>query len=198
VTLFRHTAIGSTPGESWSFRVYTTSSASLSSAQATWMTALDNLWTSALDAVITPDVVLLQGTTASITESTGGQISRVSDDVNDPGVASGEMLPFQCATSVTWSTALATRAGQGRIYLPPLAVSVIDNGRLSSSAVTTIVTSVNAMWAALDTGGLALSLYGAISHTVTAVTGGNVGDVIDTQRRRRNKLIETRVSLTAP
>lgn len=198
MALFRHMAHGTSPGESWTFRLYTTGSGSLAAAQTTWISALEALWTGNLDAIVTPDVELLAGSTASITEATGAQISRLSDDVNDPGVASGEMLPFQCATSVTWTTAFATRAGRGRIYLPPLAVSVIDTGRLSAAAVTTIVTSINAMWAALDTGGLALSLYGATSHVTTPVTGGNVGDVIDTQRRRRNKLIESRVTLTAP
>jgi hypothetical protein len=37
-------------------------------------------------------------------------------------------------------------------------------------------------------------LYGRTSHLTTPIAQFNVGDVIDTQRRRRSKLIETRTT----
>lgn len=198
MALYRHTARGTTPGESWSFGVYTTGDGSLQSAQDAFTDAIAAMWTGNLDAVMTPDVVVTELSTASIASASGTQLLRVTDDVSLPGVATGEMLPFQCATSVSWTADLATRAGRGRIYLPPLAASSLDGGRVSSDAVVVIADAANALWAGLDTGGLALVLYGRTTHTTNAVTGGNVGDVIDTQRRRRNKLIEARTALTAP
>lgn len=198
MALFHHTFAGTTPGESWTFNVHTTGAGTLASAQAAAVAAAGALVTGQLDAILPPEVVLTEVSTASLDEATDQQISRLSDDVNFPGVAASEMLPFQCATSVSWRTDLATRAGRGRIYLPPLAVSAVDAGRLSAGAQTTIVTAASAFWAALDTGGLALVIRHKALHTSTAVTSGNVGNVIDTQRRRRNKLIEVRATLTAP
>jgi len=198
MTVYRHVMQGVTPGESWSCTLYSTSSGTLTSAQAAWTAAVGSFWTGHLDAVVTSNVQCTETSTASINESTGKQISRLSDDVSHPGVATGQMLPFQCASSISWRTALATRAGRGRIYLPPLAVSVVNAGRLSSAAVTTIVGAATQLVNGMNTGGLALILFGRETHTQTPVTGGDVGDVIDTQRRRRNKLIEVRTPFTVP
>lgn len=198
MAVFRHVMAGTTPGESWSCTLYTSGAGTLAAAEATWVTAVEAFWTGGLDAIVTPDVSVTELSTASIDPATGGQMSRLSDDVSLPGVAAGEMLPFQCATSISWRTALATRAGRGRIYLPPLAVSVVDSGRLSAGAATTVAGAAGDLVAGLDSGGLSLILFGRDSHTQTPVTAGDVGNVIDTQRRRRSKLVEARTPVTFP
>lgn len=198
MALFHHRIVGTTPGESWSLGVYTTGEGTLAAAQTTWGDAVAALWTGALDSVITADVHVVETTTASIASASGTQISRLSDDVSLSGVAAGEMLPYQCASAVSWRSDLATRAGRGRIYLPPLAASVLDAGRLSAGAVTTIVGAVEDFWGALNTGGLQLVLYSRTAFTTQVVTKADVGNVIDTQRRRRNKLIEQRSPVTPP
>lgn len=195
---FHHSLSGTTPGESWSFNIHTTSQGNLAAAQATWVAAVNAFWTGKFDATTTSDVVATEAATASLDPTTGKQVSRLANGLSLPGVATGEMLPFQCATTVSWKTALATRAGQGRIYLPPTSVGTIENGRLAGWAVTAVVEAVQAMWAALNTGGLQLVIYGRTSRTTTPVTTANVGNVIDTQRRRRNKLIEVRTPVPAP
>ena len=196
--LFHHTFSGTTPGETWSFNVHTTGAGTLAAAQAGAVAAATALWTGALDDFVSTDVLMTEVSTASIDEATDRQISRLADDVNLPGVSAGQSLPFQCALGVSWKTDLATRAGRGRIYLPPISVSNMAAGRVGASSVTGIVAAVDAFWAALDTAGLALVIRHKAVHSSTAVTGGNVGNVIDTQRRRRNKLIEVRTPLTAP
>jgi len=198
VALFHHTFSGTTPGETWSFNVHTTGSGTLASAQAGAVAAASALWTGALDAFIADDVILTEVSTASLDEATDRQISRLADDVNLPGVSVGESLPFQCALGVSWKTDLATRAGRGRIYLPPISVANMAAGRVGAGSVAGIVTAVNAFWGALDTAGLSLVIRHKAVHSSTTVTGGNVGNVIDTQRRRRNKLVEIRSPLTAP
>jgi len=198
MALFHHTFSGTTPGETWSFNIHTTSAGTLASAQAGAVAAANALWTGQLDDFISADVLMTEVSTASLNEATDQQISRLADDVNLPGVSAGQSLPFQCALAVSWRTDFATRAGRGRIYLPPISVSNMAAGRVGNSSVTGIVAAVNAFWGALDTAGLALVIRSKSTHTSVAVTGGNVGNVIDTQRRRRNKLIEIRTPLTAP
>lgn len=198
MALYRHVMSGTTPGESWSCTLHTTGAGTLASAQTAFSNAVAAFWTGELDSIVTADVSVTETSTASLNEATGTQISRLIDDVSLPGVASGEMLPFQCASGVSWRTALATRSGRGRMYLPPLAVSVLDTGRLSTGAVSTIVDAVGQLTDSLDGGGLALVLLNRTTLATTPVTTVDVGNVIDTQRRRRNKLIEVRVSNPVP
>lgn len=198
MTLFKHTAIGVSPGEAWSFGVHTEGSGSLASAQASWVDAIGDLWTGEMDALMPAEVTLAELTTASLDQSTGGQISRVSTGSALPGTAAGPMIPYQCSVCVSLTTDLATRSGRGRFYLPPFDASTLDDGRLSATAQATLVGAVGAWWAALDGAGLAVQLYSRTTKALTPVTGMNVGDVFDTQRRRRNKLIEVRQSVTAP
>lgn len=195
---FHHTFSGTTPGETWSFNVHTTGAGTLAAAQAGAVAAATALWTGALDQFIADDVLMTEVSTASLDEATDRQISRLADDVNLPGTSVGESLPFQCALGVSWRTDLATRAGRGRIYLPPISVANMAAGRVGAGSVTGIVAAVNAFWGALDTAGLQLVIRHKTTHSSTVVTGGNVGNVIDTQRRRRNKLVEVRTPLTAP
>jgi len=198
MTIFRHVMSGRAPGEEWSCTLYTTGSGTLASAQTGWSNAVNSFWTDSLDSIVTADVAVTEVSTATIDPTTGKQLSRLLDDVSLPGVATGQMLPFQCATSISWRSALATRAGRGRMYLPPLAASTLATGRISSGAATTISDSAALLVSSLDSDGLALILFGRTSHTVTPITGGDVGNVIDTQRRRRNKLIEVRTAITFP
>lgn len=195
--LFHHTVKGTSPGESWSFGLYTEGAGSLTSAQAGWNSAFGNFWGD-FDAFVTADIGVVELSTASIDQATGGQISRLSDASILVGAAAGEMLPFQCATSVSFTTQLATRAGRGRFYLPPLVATTLGAGRITTATAEGIAAAVNGLWAGLAGAGLAINLYSRGAKTLTPVTGGSVGDVIDTQRRRRNKLIEARSPLTGP
>jgi hypothetical protein len=198
MAIFRHVMSGVTPGETWSCTLHTTGAGTLASAQTAFSGAVGAFWTGELDSIVTADVSVTEVSTASIDAGTGHQISRLIDDVSLPGVAAGEMLPFQCASGVSWRTAMATRSGRGRMYLPPLAVSTLDTGRLSSAAVSTIIDAVGQLTDSLDGGGLALVLLNRTTLATTAVTSVDVGNVIDTQRRRRNKLVEVRVSSPVP
>lgn len=196
--LYHHTFKGTTPGESWSFNIHTTGAGDLAAAQAGAVAAANAFWTGHFDALTTADVAMTEVTTASLNEATDKQISRLADDVNLPGVATGQSLPPQVALGVSWQTNLATRAGRGRIYLPPIAVSFVFGERANMTSVNGVVAGINAFWAALNTAGLQLVIRGKTSHVSTPVTRGNVGNVFDTQRRRRSKLVEVRTALTAP
>lgn len=194
MALYRHVASGIYPGESWSFTLHTLSSADLPTAQSNWGDALAALWTGALDAEIYTDVSLTEYTTASLNTATGAQISRLSDDVTLPGVATGASLPAQCSLAVSWRTATATRAGRGRMYLPAMAVSVMSAGKASAGTITAVVAAVKAMTDVLVGDAMTPVLYSRSAHTTTEITKFDVGNVIDTQRRRRDKLIEVRTS----
>lgn len=195
MALYRHTAMGTFPGEEWSFTLHTTGSGTLTAAQAAWDAAVGSMWTGGLDAIVSSVVSCTETTTASLDPATGKQQSRLSTSTTRAGAAAGETLPAQCACAVSTRTALATRSGRGRFYLPPFEVSVMSSGVLSASAVGTTLAAAQALFASLSGAGLAPVLLNRSSMAQTPITALDVGNVIDTQRRRRNKLIEARQSV---
>lgn len=119
------------------------------------------------------------------------------------GASSTAALPPQCSIVASWVTAVAGRHGKGRIYLPaPTTAVVTTDGGLISSTVQSGIASTTATLVA----DLAYSGVGADSYADMVVTGSpwvrysrveavRVGQVMDTQRRRRNQLTETYVSV---
>lgn len=118
------------------------------------------------------------------------------------GTASGAVLPLQCAVVVSERTPLIGRRGKGRIYLPAPVASVMDShGRLGSSWVGDVLSNATAFFEGLSY--TPESTEGP--HVRPIVTGSpwvnygmvqtlKVGDLVDTQRRRRNQIDETYVT----
>lgn len=105
-------------------------------------------------------------------------------------------LPNQCAIVVSLMTGTAGRAGKGRIYLPLLAVPVNANGRFGVpdtllTAFGAFLDGVNTDWAAVpETTTSRLTVESKTNAVTSKITGFRVGDVIDTQRRRRSAIPE--------
>lgn len=194
MALYRHVCMGTFPGEEWIFTLHTTGTPSLDAAQTAWSNAISALWTGELDAVVATNVEVNEVTTASIDEATDKQLSRLSSSLSLPGVATAVSLPPQVATVVSLRSTTATRRGRGRMYLPPLASSAVAAGRLSGAAQGAVVAAAKAMFDSLTGAGLTPIIRARDLHQSTTVTSFDVGDVFDTQRRRRNKLIEQRQS----
>lgn len=116
------------------------------------------------------------------------------------GIAGGAVVsniiwPPQCSYSVGLGTAaLRGRGHIGRFYLPSMAFNVSTAtgkvGDLSASAGAVIRTWLNAINATPDIGtvGVITSLGSGTSRVVDHI---RLGQVIDTQRRRRNAISET-------
>ena len=193
MALFRHRLEGTFPGEVWSFGVYTDSNLSLSAMQSQWMTGITNFWGTAT-ALFCTDVETTRATTVEIDPATGKQLTGAEDTRADAGTSEATCLPFQCAPVVTLRTATLSRAGRGRFYAPSLAVDQVSAGRMLTTARDTLADAAEDLVQGLTSAGGNLVIYHRGSGTTTLVTSLDVGDVIDTQRRRRNKLIESRTS----
>jgi len=198
MALYRFVASGTTPGETFSFTMHAEGNLSTGDAATAFADALTAAWGAGMDDLTTADVDLTLASAATIDPATDGQITRAEVVLALTGVAAGEMLPFQCATVVSLLTASATRHGRGRFYLPPLAVSVIDQGRVSAASLAVLDTAWTAFFASLNTDNITPVVRNRTGHVSTTVTSARIGDVIDTQRRRRNKLTETYTVVAVP
>lgn len=183
-------ASGTTPGESWSFTLHAEGSLSTADAATAFGDALTAAWAGGMDDVTTADVDCTLASVAALDPATDGQLTRVEVVLALTGVAAGEMLPYQCATVISLLTDSATRHGRGRFYLPPLATGTVDGGLISAATITSLDTAWTAFFDSLNTDGLNPVVRNRTGHISTPVTSARVGNVFDTQRRRRNKLVE--------
>ena len=122
------------------------------------------------------------------------------------GTATGGVLPLQCSAVISLRTSQVGRKGRGRFYLPGIPrTQVGDNGMLGSGytgsgfdnvqtfldAIAFATTSPTPRYVdAIVTGGTYTD-YGLVSEI-------RLGNVVDTQRRRRRSLTETYSILPIP
>lgn len=194
MALYRHLAAGVTPGEIFNFSLWSNGNLSIGDAQAAWDLALTTFWSTAVAGLFANEVAITSTSTAEVDVATGLQSVRVDSAVSLPGTSTAEMLPFQCATAVSLRTIFATRRGRGRFFLPPVTVAAIASGRLLTTAQTTLADAAQSMMTVLAGQGQTPVVYSRASRAAITITGIDVGNVIDTQRRRRNKLVEVRIS----
>lgn len=199
MALFRHTASGTIPGEQWSFTLHSEGNVSNAAANTAFADALTAAWAAGgMIDVTTADVDLTLASTAEIDPLTDGQLTKVEQVMALTGDEAGEMLPFQVAVVISLITGVANRHGRGRFYLPPLATGAVDGGRVSAAAVAILDVAWTAFFDSMNTDGLSTVVRNRSGHTSLTVVSARVGDVFDTQRRRRNKLIETNTVIAVP
>lgn len=115
---------------------------------------------------------------------------------SDAGADSNGTLPTQCAICISLQTSLAGSRNRGRFYLPPPGVqSLTTAGRLDSGALTGLSNGLTAWKNSLIGDGFTLVVLSRSEGAQTVVTNLRIGNVIDTQRRRRNGLSEVYTSV---
>ena len=193
MALYRHRLEGTFTGEVWSFGLYTDSTLSVAAAQSAFMTGISNFWSEAT-ALFAADVETTRAVTVELDPATGRQLTGAENTRTDAGTSTAESLPYQCAPVISLRTATLSRAGRGRFYAPSLAVDQVAGGRMITAARDSLADAGLALTDGITAGGGNIVIYHRGSGTTTLVTSLDVGDVIDTQRRRRNQLVESRTS----
>lgn len=121
--------------------------------------------------------------------------------VSGAGTA-GDPWPPQCAVVITERTALPRgRAHAGRFYLPVMQGVIGTDGKMPAGRPAVLLGPLRTWLNAINgTAGMGvasvMSKVGAgATQTITKLECGNV---VDTQRKRRRQLVETRVSVNIP
>lgn len=104
---------------------------------------------------------------------------------------------FQVSRTITLQTATGGRSGRGRVYWPALGATVTDTG--TSNVPTSTADSWRDMFAAFEaawpgTPAIVLAVWSPTQGVVRPLTSIRIGNVLDTQRRRTDKLLESYTS----
>lgn len=123
-------------------------------------------------------------------------------ELGSPVAGTGTMTKvFQTAVVCSLLTGRPGRSYRGRVYWPALgAVINQTTGRLQTPSAQGVADAM--AFLLTDVGDLSLEadlrpgVYSAVKDEFTYVNSISVGDVLDTQRRRRDTLVEARSSAT--
>lgn len=202
--LMRISILGNMPsGEVWSVNpVYRLGSGLDVPVSASQMTAI----VTAINARAVPTAVLTMfnpGTTVSgvraearMADGTLQSIAEAARAV--PVLGTGTSThPFQTSlVSSLRSTATGAR-GRGRLYWPATGIALTSGTlRVPSANITSLLSGVKTYLSGIETdieasvGGSSLAVWSRQYESLSAVENIQMGDVCDTQRRRRDTLIE--------
>lgn len=180
-------------GEHWSTGVHVSGSGSASDVVSAATTAAAALWTDVGGAYPTATTLDLV-TVYELDDSTGKAVSRDEATLTHAGTDVGKPMPQEVAVVASLRTSAVGPKGRGRLYLPgPSATALTTSGRLDSTVQGNFATGV---------AGMLSSLLGAAFTPILFTPGQpnrpigviDIGDVFDSQRRRRDKLVESRVA----
>lgn len=187
----------------WSFRVYSTSAATESAAETNWNSGISAMFSSSAFNALLPAGVNVTGTYTSTMDANWHQTTKTTATLAINGAATTALPPHVCEI-ITLRSALATRYGRARWYLPALATTALATGGyvLSATAVGDIVAAWNAgqnVWR----GTLQFVVLhrrgtkGGISPLSSSnLITGDVPNTFATQRRRTDKFTVTRSALS--
>lgn len=171
-----------------------------------WVDATTARWASSGATVIRAEL----GATSSIVRhrayayaASGPAVATATSTSGLPIAGSGTGVhPFQISRAVSLTTNLASRRARGRFYWPALVASVS-----TTTGKSTPPTGLVGAWAQLlsdwgsDAPGdvvLTPVIYSRVGDALNEVSSVRIGDVLDTQRRRRDGLVESYVSALVP
>jgi len=113
--------------------------------------------------------------------------------IADGGTSVAGALPNQCSTVVSLTSATAGSRARGRMYLPPMDSAVLTTaGRLGVAPTSNCADAIEDYFDQMSAAGhshVVVSSVGGV-YTTYPLVSIRVGNVIDTQRSRRNDLAE--------
>ncbi len=130
---------------------------------------------------------------SEINQVTGIVVTSATAGTAFAGTATAEPLPPQVAVVVTLLTNILSRSTRGRYYLPAFTVDTVDSGgRIELAAQDACVTAIAAAHQAEVDASCTVTVYSRTLRSTENVTTISVGNVFDTMRTRRDKLVEVR------
>lgn len=189
----------------WSNRFFLVSSNTEAAVETAFDAAIRGIFTNAAFKVYIPPTVAITATSVSTASATWHQTTKTSITSTTAGASTSPSLPFSTSEIITWRTAQATHWGRGRSYFPPLATNALaaTGFELLAAAQTAMQGAFNAYFTAVGASyqhvlmhrnGVAGGVRAAFS--TDNVVAADIPITFAVQRRRADKLVPSRVSVT--
>jgi len=203
MAVYRCTASGHTPeGELWVTGLFVEKvGGTTAAAAASWHTAFGLLWNGVASPADSIKQLIL--TTCGCDETVVNQldaffqhnVEQVRTGETLVGTSAASALPPQSSAVLSTRTALPTRSGRGRMYLPPFTEDAIAGiGELDAPVAAAIALAGKGMMEQLMGDGYQPVIAHRATSDTTNIISVDCSTIIGTQRRRRNKLIGSRAS----
>jgi hypothetical protein len=187
-------------GETWNTGQHFSGGGDVSAVLDAVLTSADILWNgdggtiNGLAGYYPSTITLATAVAYELNPATDKATDRDQTGLGFSGTALDDPLPQEVAVVASLRSGLPGPSGRGRAYLPgPTVASVTATGRLDGVARNDFAKAVAGYLTAMHTNLYlpVLHKHGSVDRTIISV---DVGDVFDAQRRRRDKLIESRHS----
>ena len=189
----------------WSVNSVLSSTGSETAVAAAFDAAFRAIFTNATLAPFIPTSVEITQTSVSTATANFKQSTKTRTTSTTAGTGTGNALPYHTTEIITFRTAAATKYGRGRWCFPPLQVSALATGgfTMSSAAQTALQAGLNAYFASVGASYQHVILHrkatlggGRAAFTTDVVTAADIPSTFSVQRRRADKLVPSRMSIT--
>jgi hypothetical protein len=197
VTIYLHKMSGpGSAGDLWISTLHTSGAANLATAHSAWSTFVTAIFNNGFKTRWPVPNQITGLSTVALDPVTGRQTAVTSSGVALVGTAAGQALSPRDSIVISLRTALPTKAGRGRMYMPgPDAGHLTTSGLLTGTDATAIATAVGAAMTTLKATSQPV-VYHAKTKTVDNILTVMIGQVLATQTRRTNRVFNAYSSAT--
>lgn len=170
--------------------------------------AIANLSPGSVNTVVMSSALTLTGARLEVREQLDDRLIGISVQGRTTPLTGGASpkMPLQAAAVISLRTNTPGASGRGRLYWPVPGETIDANTRIPSvdrdamlanfkTYLTGMKTALEASFATIS---FDLAVRSRLTRTTPHVTRLQMGNVVDTQRRRRDKLVESYASVSFP
>ncbi len=199
MTFFRHRAIGpGSAGDVWVTTLHSEGAGLIDAAHAAWEAIWSAFWVGTYGPLVTPQQQITQLVTDQLDPLSGKNVVQQQSAPHYVGTGAGKTVSPRSCLILSFFSALPTRAGRGRMFLPsPDSTHYAATGEFVDGLNQTIADAwKTAMFGQFDAQGMHPVIYHRSTKTGTNITGVKVGTVAGTMRSRTNKVQNNYASST--
>lgn len=189
----------------WSMNSVLESSGSEAAVATAFDTAIRACFTNASLTAYIPTTVEITATSVSTASATFKQTTKTTHTSTTAGTGTSAALPFGTCETITWRTANATRWGRGRWFFPPLGFNALaaSGFEILAAAQSALQAGMNAYFTSVGTSYQHVILHKKVTkgatraaYTTDIVTAADIPNTFSHQRRRGDKIVPSRISIT--
>jgi hypothetical protein len=189
----------------WSMNAVLSAAASEATVSTTFDTAIRGVFIDVSFKPYIPTTVEITETSVSTASATFRQTTKTTVSGTTAGDSSSIGLPYHTCEILTFRTSYATKWGRGRWYFPPLATNALatDGFSILAAAQTAMQGAFENYFTAIGSTYQHVILHkkataggGRAAYTTDTVAAADIPSSFAVQRRRADKLVPSRLSVT--